>query len=178
MADVIPSINANTLMGPFAGSVRNAMYNFANGDIIPGIRAVSPGMANIVSAISGEDIVERGRKRTTYDDMYSRMLRLAGFRSVEESEAADRKRIESYSKKQLKAEREEAVDEAIRAYEAGEDVTSHVDRLNELKVTEKTVQDEMKRKNMSPQEVEEEKAKEVKKEKTRKTVTAQDYFGN
>lgn len=142
LADVIPT-RATDLAGPVISKTLNFAGDvFGKGDYASGLRDVSPGLYNQYAAwFDGESTGSRGRVNTYYDDFYSRALKAAGFKSVDERIASDVQRITYNRRGKLTKEKQAAVD----AYIANP-TTENAMKLKELGVKPKTVEDERERK--------------------------------
>ena len=175
LADVMPRLEYRTLFGATLSSPVSAMQALWRGDIEASVRALSPGVANLISAAYGERLGKRNRVQGKYDTATERAIRAIGFQTVEESMASERKQLESYAKTKLSKEKQEAIDDYLEAEAEGEDVIPYARRLRELNVSPKTVQEERKRKKMTEAEIREEKAKEKKKQRKQKEISISDY---
>lgn len=147
LADVIPELNGSLLLGPAGGTVVQTARSLIQGEPLTALKMFSPGMANIVQASIGESKQSRGRTNTKYDDLYDRLIRGMGFRSVDEAVASDVQSIVSANRREKSSEKQEAID-AFLAEPTGENAR----RLRELGVTPKQVRAERQRKKMSKSE--------------------------
>jgi hypothetical protein len=144
LADVIPSEGKN-LVPPAINKPISFAQDMAAGNYANAVRDVSPGLYNQYAAwVAGASEGSRGRTNGVYDDMYSKMLRAAGFTSTDERIASDIQRI-TYNQKDEKAkEKQKAIDEFI-----DNPTNENAKRLKELGVKPSTVKKERERKKRS-----------------------------
>jgi hypothetical protein len=144
LADVIPSEGKN-LVPPAINKPISFAQDMAAGNYANAVRDVSPGLYNQYAAwVAGASEGSRGRTNGVYDDMYSKMLRAAGFTSTDERIASDIQRI-TYNQKDEKAkEKQKAIDEFIE-----NPTNENAKRLKELGVKPSTVKKERERKKRS-----------------------------
>ncbi|CVK18379.1 hypothetical protein SPSPH_044490 [Sporomusa sphaeroides DSM 2875] len=137
--------------GPGGSTIYNFGIKAFELDGVGALTAISPAIGDVAAAIAGEKRGKRGRLQTTYDTMYERILKAAGFRLVDEAEESDIGRIE---KDILKSKRDEvavAIDNYLEA-EANKDqkaITKAAEELRRLTVTGKQVAGERRRKNQT-----------------------------
>ena len=110
MANLIPDdlfgATVSKAMGIYRG-VRDDEYANA-------LRSFSPGMYNIYTAFIAEHSEgKRGRTNTVYENLWDKMIRGAGFKSVDESLAVDIKRILSNEQNQYNKERQKVIDALV-----------------------------------------------------------------
>jgi hypothetical protein len=146
VGDAIPSIPKDfrsfvNLLGPLASSIIQPFLYAKDGDTMQALKMLSPGIANIIMAVSGKNEGSRGRTNAVYDSGYDRLLRVLGFKSVDESIATDKQSIIYDDNKQLQKEKQNAVDDFI-----GDPSPENLARLKELGVKPQTVKNERKRK--------------------------------
>lgn len=140
LTDVVPT-RMSDILGPTVSKLWNFGKDTATGNYAGALRNVSPGLYNIYTAIAGEALGKRGRKNTTYDTMYERLLRAMGFKSVDESLPVDVQRILSNERKERTSERQRMIDDFI-AEPTGEKAR----KLKEAGITPKQVQAERDKK--------------------------------
>jgi len=140
VGDAIPSSTMN-LLGPAVSSVIQPLMYAKDGDAMQALKMLSPGIANIIMAVSGKNEGSRGRTNAVYDSAYDRVLRGLGFKSVDESIATDKQSILYDDRKQLQKEKQDAVDDFI-----DNPSSDNLARIKELGIKPKTVKDERKRK--------------------------------
>lgn len=146
VGDAIPSIPKDfrsfvNLLGPAVSSVIQPLMYAKDGDAMQALKMLSPGIANIIMAVSGKNEGSRGRTNAVYDSAYDRVLRGLGFKSVDESIATDKQSILYDDRKQLQKEKQDAVDDFIN-----NPSSDNLARIKELGIKPKTVKDERKRK--------------------------------
>ena len=107
------------------------------------IRDVSPGAYNILAAGFGESRGARGRVNSTYDDFFEKALRAIGFKSTDETIAADVQRIIYDKRDKLSDDKQKAIDAYIE-----HPTTENMRQLRKLGVKPETVREERKRKRM------------------------------
>ncbi len=149
LSDVIPT-KPTDLLGAMpnkiSGLVGDTMKFIAEpsyGNGANAIRDLSPGIYNIMTAVAGSSTGKRGRTMTRYEDAWSRILRAAGFRSVEESNVADVERIMKRNNKKKQQKEQEAIDAYIENPSGKNGM-----RLKELGISPKRVQAEREKKKM------------------------------
>lgn len=143
MGDIFGSLS---MVGPAGSTVSGMVRQAANGNPIETFKAFSPGLGNILQAVAGEARTTRHRVGTTYEG-WDRVLKAAGFRTMDEAVASDLRTI-ALTEQQRKQKREQA---AIDAY-IEDPTTENYRRLKELKITAKRVQNERKKKKMNNRE--------------------------
>ena len=143
----LASIVPQDLWGAGVSTVSGVTSNFFAGNYNDALRALSPGAWNIMTAIRGESYDKRGRVNDVYDDLYSRILRGIGFKSVDETLPSDRKRIINRAKSSLVKEKQQAIDEYL-----ANPTTKNAKRLKELDITPKQVENERKKKQTTRRE--------------------------
>lgn len=152
LADVLPT-KTSDLAGPTLSKAYNATadtvaFLFGHGNGAQVVRDFSPGIYNILAAIEGEGRGKRDRLNSRYDTVAERLLRAAGFKSVDESLPTDIQRIVSHERSALTREKQRAVDAYI------ENPTPENKReLKRLGVKDSTVEKEKKRKKFDRQEL-------------------------
>ena len=134
-------------MGASVSSIVQPLMYAKNGDWEQAMKALSPGVANILMAITGQNVGSRDRIMSKYDSDYERVLRGLGFKSVDESIAADKQSILCDDRKDKEAERKAAIDAYLK-----DSTTENAAKLKELGVTPKAVKQERMRKEMDRSE--------------------------
>ena len=145
MANLVPDdlfgATVSKAMGIYRG-VRDDEYANA-------LRSFSPGMYNIYTAFIAEHSEgKRGRTNTVYENLWDKMIRGAGFKSVDESLAVDIKRILSNEQNQYNKERQKVIDALV---EDPYDKDAQ-QRARELGITGKQVREERKKKSQTYRE--------------------------
>jgi hypothetical protein len=137
------------------------------------LKAVNPTMGNIVQAYKGEVRTTRGRMKYQYQNMAERMWRAIGFTPLNETLAGDLASNEYAEKQEQTKAKQEAVDDFL-----ANPSSENADRLNELGVTPKSLENESARRTMNRHQLNElAKEKEAaKKKKKPKTYSASDYL--
>lgn len=118
-----------------------------NGNPLGVMRAFSPGLGNITSAVTGESTGARGRITNKYDTPYDRLLRLMGFRSTSEANTQYISDIIWNSRNQKSDERKQAIDNYIN-----NPSSENAAVLKALNIKPSTVAKERDRKKMSRME--------------------------
>lgn len=134
----------NSLLGAAGGTVWSVGENLAAGNYTNASRSFSPGLFNIyMAAVGGETHNARGRKLSSYEDAYSRIIRGLDFTSVDESVERDIERI-AYN---AKSERTKLEQRAIDDYIADE-TPENRRRLEEFGISAKRVKAERRKKQL------------------------------
>ena len=154
MADIIPWTGTDynkdagfftkllTTAGGVTGStIAQTFNNLANGEgLLGAARAISPTLGNIYwAAFAGERTDARGRITNKYDDVWSKLLRAMGFRSLEESLALDVQSLKYSEMERTSNEKQKAVDAYLDAEADGKPLGEYARRLRELGVKKSTV---------------------------------------
>ena len=142
VADIMPQ-SAIDALGPAASKVAQTISNLRGGNYSAALRSYSPGLANIYMAASGKSIGSRGRTNATYDDNYSRLLRLAGFRSTEEAIDMDIQEALYNQRKETKDDKQKAIDAYLN-----DESSENLKRVKALGITPETVKKERERKKL------------------------------
>ena len=141
LADVIPSEGKN-FVPPTINKPISFMQDILAGNHAAAIRDVSPGLYNQYAAwLAEKGEGSRGRTNSTYDDVYSKILRSMGFTSTDERIASDIQRIRYNEKDKLKDEKQKAIDDYIE-----DPSRENFKRIKELGIKPETVKKERKRK--------------------------------
>ena len=149
-ADLMPHSFIDFILGAtgskavdFGKNMIKGFYLEEEGAYLSALRNISPGLYNIFSAVQGETLTSRDRRNSVYEDMYDRMLRGLGFKSVDESLSTDVQRIVGHDRALLNLEKQRAVDAFLRnrSYE-------NLRKLKELGIKPDTVKKEAKRKEL------------------------------
>ncbi|MBQ7630637.1 MAG: hypothetical protein IJS81_10570, partial [Selenomonadaceae bacterium] len=127
----------------FTKNVFDGVVNDTDGAYLNALRSISPGVYNFYAAFEGETLGTRGRKTSVYESMYDRIIRGAGFKSVDESLATDIQRITYNERDKLTKEKQRAVDAFIK-----EPTAANAKILKELGVKPDTVKKERERKKL------------------------------
>ncbi len=150
LANIVPQSFTDFAMGATGskiyGFVSNMIKGYAGteeGAYMNALRNVSPGLYNIYAAVEGESFGSRGRRTSIYENLYDRIIRGIGFKSVDESMSSDIQRITSHDRQILTKEKQKAVDAYISNPNA-----ENLKRLKELEIKPKTVKDERERKKL------------------------------
>ena len=106
------------------------------------LRNISPGLYNIYAAVAGETLGNRNRKMSVYENMYDRMIRGIGYKSITESIATDIQRISSHDREILTKQKQKAIDSWIQ-----NKTSENLRRIKELGIKPDTVKKEIQRKN-------------------------------
>lgn len=137
------------------GVTGDTTYNFFRqsfqGNGIEAIKAITPGVGNILQAVAGETKGKRGRTQTRYEETMSRIIKALGFMPIEESVDRDRNWIINAEKQGLRDEVSSAIDDYLRA-EANKDTEEKREAMKELrrlKVSPQQVANERKRKRQT-----------------------------
>jgi hypothetical protein len=139
------------MFGVTGDTVYNVIRQTAQGNNIEAIKAITPGVGNILQAVAGETKGKRGRTQTRYEEPMSRVIKALGFMPIEESVRRDRDWVINTEKQRIKDEVAEAIDDYIRAVESNDTAAKQKasKRLSELKVSPLQVMQERKRKRMT-----------------------------
>jgi len=140
LSDFLLGATGSTITG-FVGNMFDGTVNGTEGAYLNALRSISPGLYNIYAAFEGETLGARGRKTSVYNTFYERLIRGAGFKSVDESLATDIQRITYNERAKLTKEKQKAVDAFIMS-----PTTENAQRLKELGVRPDTVKKERERK--------------------------------
>ena len=150
MADIVPQSLPDFLLGATGSKIvdftKNMIKGYAGteeGAYLNALRNISPGLYNIYAAFEGESFGSRGRRTSIYENLYDRIIRGIGFKSVDESLATDIQRITSRDREVLNKEKQKAVDAYISNPNA-----ENLKRIKELGIKPKTVKDERERKKL------------------------------
>lgn len=137
------------------------------------LKAINPTMGNIALAYKGEVRTTRGRMKYQYQNMAERMWRAIGFTPLNETLAGDLASNEYAEKQEQTKAKQEAVDDFL-----ADPSSENAERLNELGVTPKSLENESARRTMNRHQLNElAKEKEAaKKKKKPKTYSASDYL--
>ena len=137
------------------------------------LKAINPTMGNIALAYKGEVRTTRGRMKYQYQNMAERMWRAIGFTPLNETLAGDLASNEYAEKQEQTKAKQEAVDDFL-----AEPSSENAERLNELGVTPKTLENESARRTMNRHQLNElaKEKEEAKKKKKPKTYSASDYL--
>lgn len=137
------------------------------------LKAINPTMGNIALAYKGEVRTTRGRMKYQYQNMAERMWRAIGFTPLNETLAGDLASNEYAEKQEQTKAKQEAVDDFL-----ANPSSENAERLNELGVTPKTLENESARRTMNRHQLNElAKEKEAaKKKKKPNTYSASDYL--
>ncbi len=143
VADVLPT-KLSDAAGPTATTVSRTLGNLIQGNAMAALRSLSPSLSNIVMAMTGEAVGNRGRITAQYSTPYERLLRAFGFRSVDEANSINIQSIIYDDKDRLSQDKKDAIDDYIK-----NPSTKNAMRLKELNVKPDTVKKERARKNMT-----------------------------
>ena len=144
MQDVFPTQPSN-LAGPAASKIYNLVHDLRhNGLGLQAIRDVSPGLYNILAATYGEAPGNRNRLNSKYEDVYSKVLRGMGFKSIDETIESDIQRIVYDSRDKLTEEKQTAIDEYL-----DNPTSENARKLRQLKIKPETVKEERRRKRQT-----------------------------
>lgn len=143
VADVLPT-RLSDVAGPTATTVSRTLGNLIQGNAMAALRSLSPSLANIVMAMTGEAVGNRGRITSQYSTPYERLLRAFGFRSVDEANSINIQSIIYDDKDRLSQDKKDAIDDYIK-----NPSTKNAMRLKELNVKPDTVKKERARKSMT-----------------------------
>ena len=137
------------------------------------LKAINPTMGNIALAYKGEVRTTRGRMKYQYQNMAERMWRAIGFTPLNETLAGDLASNEYAEKQEQTKAKQKAVDDFL-----ADPSSENAERLNELGVTPKSLENESARRTMNRHQLNElAKEKEAaKKKKKPNTYSASDYL--
>ncbi len=137
------------------------------------LKAINPTMGNIALAYKGEVRTTRGRMKYQYQNTAERMWRAIGFTPLNETLAGDLASNEYAEKQEQTKAKQEAVDDFL-----ANPSSENAERLNELGVTPKTLENESARRTMNRHQLNElaKEKEEAKKKKKPKTYSASDYL--
>ena len=154
MASIMPRDLESFLLGASGSTIwgtgkgaYNYLVNDDEGAFDSGLQSLSPGLYNIYAATKGETTTTRGRKNAVYDDLWSRAIRLMGFKSVDESITADIERIRKHERSKKTTERQRAIDAFLE-----NETAENARRLKELGIKREDVIAERKRKQSNRRE--------------------------
>lgn len=145
LADIVPD-SASDLAGPTISTAYNSINALLHGDVMGAIRSFSPGLGNIMVAATGKSVGYRGRTISRYDNV-SRLLRLLGFRSIDEANASYIQDIEYNNAGDLAIKKQNAIDDYI-----ANPTTANAARLKALHIKPGTVKKERLRKKQTKME--------------------------
>lgn len=136
------------MFGVTGDTVYNAIRQISQGNSIEAVKAITPGVGNILQAVAGETKGKRGRTQTRYEEGMSRVIKALGFMPIEESVERDRDWIINTEKQRLRDKVAEAIDAYLAAEAAGnQKAKAKAGReLQRLRVTGKQLDDERQRK--------------------------------
>ncbi len=139
------------MFGVTGDTIYNVIRQTSQGNHIEAIKAITPGVGNILQAVAGETKGKRGRTQTRYEETMSRVIKALGFMPIDESLGRDRDWIINAEKQHMRDEVAEAIDDYIRAVDNNDTATKQKasKRLSELKVSPLQVMQERKRKRMT-----------------------------
>lgn len=144
MQDVFPTQPSN-LAGPAVSKIYNLVHDLRhNGLGLQAIRDVSPGIYNILAATYGEAPGNRNRLNSKYEDVYSKVLRGMGFKSMDETIETDIQRIVYNTRDKLTEEKQSAIDEYL-----DNPTSENARKLRQLKIKPETVKEERRRKRQT-----------------------------
>lgn len=156
-------------LGVTASSLYNAWVQWAhNGNVAEGIKAISPGIGNLLIAYNGEVRTTRGRVRYKYDSYWQRFLRGIGITPIEERVTTDLNRIEFKDRKAIRNAKYQAIDDFV---DNPNPETLAV--VKAMGVTPKQIQTEKQRKQMTTEEI---KAGKPSKPRKPKTYMDSEYY--
>lgn len=148
LASILPQDTAGLLFGATGSTIWGTGTNLAQGNYANALRSFSPGLFNIYSAAwAGETKDARGRKVSVYEDAWDRIVRGMGFKSVDESLAADLTRINFNERGDKTRTEQRAIDDYIE-----NPSPENLKRLKELKIKPDRVKEERKKKKLDRME--------------------------
>jgi hypothetical protein len=145
MGDAVPVTGQDLFLGPFLHTLYQTGVELSRGNLKEAVKAISPGVGNILVAIAGETRGNRQRVGTAYEGASERLIKAMGFTPVEEAVERDKTGIIRYRERQQREEEQEAIDTFIRA-KTGKEKTKAAKRLQQLGISSKRVAEERKRK--------------------------------
>lgn len=158
--------------GVMFSSIKQAMTQWGNGNVIEAIKAFSPALGNAAQAVVGERRTTRGRVATRYDDISTRIIKALGFMPIEETKEGEKERILKEERRIKTRSEQRIIDDFIRAKEDGDKKRMHdlIETMRKKGIKPKRVADEIKRKSQTGLERAEDfgKKKQDKKPNTRK----------
>lgn len=139
------------LGGPAGGTIYDSVIKAADADWIGMACAVSPGLGGAIAAISGEKVGARDRVKTKYDEVYERILKATGFRTIDEAIESDKVRIEKDIMKDHRQDTQAAIDKYLKAKESGDNgkIAVATAELRRLRISPKQVDEERRRKGQT-----------------------------
>jgi len=143
IGDAVPT-SVKDMAGPVIGTIYQTAKEISRGNGFEAVKAVSPGIGNILVTAAGEIHGDRGRVKTKYEEMYERIQKGLGFMPVSESMANDRDWVENSMKRKIRDEVSDAIDDYLEA-EANKDTNAKqksMKELQRLKVSPKQVANE------------------------------------
>lgn len=165
-------LSLSLLGGVMFSSIKQAMTQWGNGNVIEAIKAFSPALGNAAQAVVGERRTTRGRVATRYDDISTRIIKALGFMPIEETKEGEQERILKDERRIKTRNEQRIIDDFIRAKEDGDKKRMHdlIETMRKKGIKPKRVADEIKRKNQTGLERAEDlgKKKQNKKPNTRK----------
>ena len=165
-------LSLSLLGGVMFSSIKQAMTQWGNGNVIEAIKAFSPALGNAAQAVVGERRTTRGRVATRYDDISTRIIKALGFMPIEETKEGEKERILKDERRIKIRGEQRIIDDFIRAKEDGDKKRMHdlIETMRKKGIKPKRVADEIKRKNQTGLERAEDfgKKKQDKKPNTRK----------
>ena len=148
IGDAVPT-SVKDLAGPVIGTIYQTAKEISRGNGFEAIKAISPGIGNVLVAAAGEIHGDRGRVKTKYEEVYERVQKGLGFMPVSESISRDKNWLE----KKMNSERRDEVAEAIDNYleaEGNKDAKAKqaaMKDLQRLRVSPRQVANERMQKN-------------------------------
>ena len=168
----LDDLSLSGLGGVMFSSIKQAMTQWGNGNVIEAIKAFSPALGNAAQAVVGERRTTRGRVATRYDDISTRIIKALGFMPIEETKEGEKERILKEERRIKTRNEQRIIDDFIRAKEDGNKKRMHdlIETMRKKGIKPKRVADEIKRKNQTGLERAEDfgKKKQDKKPNTRK----------
>lgn len=144
LSNMLPQDPTDLLLGATGSTIWGVGSNLSQGNFANALRSLSPGLFNIYTAAwAGETKDARGRKVSVYEDVWDRIIRGIGFKSIDESLAGDLTRINANER----GDKTRAEKRAIDAY-IEDPSPENLKRLKELKIKPSRVREERKKKNL------------------------------
>ena len=137
----------STLGGPAGSTLYGFVTKSFNADPVGAVSALSPAAGGLVAAWRGHKDDDRGRPKTTYDTVKERLIRAAGFRTIQEAEESDAKRIDSSIKKDDAKKRQKAIDAYVDS-----PTQENRDKLRELRIAPSSVRNAVKNQSLTDYE--------------------------
>lgn len=137
----------STLGGPAGRTLYGFVTKSFNADPVGAVSALSPAAGGLVAAWRGHKDDDRGRPKTTYDTVKERLIRAAGFRTIQEAEESDAKRIDSSIKRDDTKKRQKAIDAYVN-----NPTKENRDKLRELRVSPSSVRTAVKNQSLTDYE--------------------------